>query len=68
MASLSNRFNYFENFDEKNLDKKKKRSVNGAEVEEHENDMARRECKASSVLNKFKEMENRVLNGEPEGK
>ena len=33
----------------------------GAEV-----DHARRECKARSVLNKFKEMEQRVLNGEEE--
>jgi hypothetical protein len=29
-----------------------------------EADLARRECKARSVLNKFKEMENKVLNGE----
>ena len=30
--------------------------------------MARKECKARSVLNKFKEMESKVLNGEEEGK
>jgi hypothetical protein len=29
-------------------------------------DVARKECKARSILNKFKEMETRVLNGEPE--
>ena len=29
-------------------------------------DHARRDCKARSVLNKFKEMEQRVLNGEEE--
>lgn len=59
LASLSNRFSYFENFKDKEHANKK--------GEEMESDMARRECKASSVLNKFKEMENRVLNGEPEG-
>ena len=32
-----------------------------------ETDTARKECKARSVLNKFKEMESRVLNGEDEG-
>ena len=31
-------------------------------------DHARRECKARSVLNKFKEMEQKVINGEEEGK
>lgn len=29
-------------------------------------DSARKECKARSVLNKFKEMETRALNGEIE--
>ena len=29
-------------------------------------DHARRDCKARSVLNKFKEMEQRVINGEDE--
>ena len=29
-------------------------------------DHARRDCKARSVLNKFKQMEQRVLNGEEE--
>ena len=29
-------------------------------------DHARRDCKARSVLNKFKEMEQRVINGEEE--
>ena len=28
-------------------------------------DVARKECKARSILNKFKEMETRALNGEP---
>ena len=32
-----------------------------------ETDLARKECKARSVLNKFKEMENKVLNGEEDG-
>lgn len=31
-----------------------------------EADMARKECKAKSVLNKFKEMERKALNGETE--
>ena len=31
-------------------------------------DHARRECKARSVLNKFKEMEQKVINGEEEGR
>ncbi len=31
-----------------------------------EADVARKECKARSVLNKFKEMEKRALNGEEE--
>ena len=30
--------------------------------------ISRRECKARSVLNKFKEMEQKVINGEEEGK
>ena len=61
MASLSNRFSYFENYNEKE-DAKRKKS------DDLEGDSARRECKASNLVNKFKEMENRVLNGEPEGK
>jgi len=59
MASLSTRFNYFENFDEKNEDSRKK-----SKDHEHEADQARRECKAKSVLNKWAELENKVLNGE----
>ena len=63
MASLSTRFNYFENFDEKNEDSRKK-----SKDHEHEADQARRECKAKSVLNKWAELENKVLNGEDDGK
>lgn len=33
-----------------------------------ETDLARKECKARSVLNKFKEMETKVINGEEDGK
>jgi hypothetical protein len=36
------------------------------QLEHGEADSARKECKARSVLNKFKEMETRALNGEPE--
>ena len=63
LASLSNRFNYFENFNDDTGDSRKK-----SKDESHEAESARRECKASSVLNKFKEMENKVLNGEDDGK
>lgn len=66
MASLSNRFSYFENFTEHEDDRKKKRSVTDGNGEEMESDMARRECKASSVLSKFKAMENKAINGEEE--
>jgi len=65
LASLSNRFSYFENFDDKQEVRKKKSDAAPGE-EGGEREMARRECKAKGVLNKFKEMENRVLNGEPE--
>jgi len=64
LASLSNRFSYFENFDEK--DQTRKKSKGDVADEGGEREMARRECKATGVLNKFKDMENRVLNGEPE--
>ena len=64
LASLSNRFSYFENFNEK---EQKQGGADGAVEHGSEREMARRECKAKGVLNKFKEMENRVLNGEPEG-
>ena len=63
LASLSNRFSYFENFKEDDLKKKSKK-----DEETGENEAARRECKARSVLNKFKEMETRALNGEEEGR
>ncbi len=61
LASLSNRFSYFENFKEE--EQKKKDEAAGGD-----NDAARRECKARSVLNKFKEMETKALNGEDDGK
>lgn len=32
-----------------------------------ERDIARRDCKAASILKKFKEMEEKVLNGEDDG-
>ena len=64
LASLSNRFSYFENFKEDQKTGKKKRG----DGEEVESDMARRECKAKSVLSKFKEMEDKVLKGESDGK
>lgn len=64
LDSLSNRFSYFENFKDK--EQKKKGGDGGEAGVGNENDAARRECKASSVLSKFKEMENRVLNGEPD--
>ena len=63
MASLSTRFNYFENFNEKDDDTRKK-----SKDHEHEAEQARRECKAKSVLNKWAELENKVLNGEDDGK
>lgn len=65
LASLSHRFSYFEHFNEQDGKERKKKTEAD---EQHEADLARRECKAKSVLNKFKEMENRVLNGEDEGK
>ena len=64
LASLSNRFNYFETFN----DQEQKDSRKKSKDESHETESARRDCKASSVLNKFKEMENKVLNGEDDGK
>eukprot|EP00095_Tigriopus_kingsejongensis_P009198 maker-scaffold299_size217019-snap-gene-1.31 protein:Tk09198 transcript:maker-scaffold299_size217019-snap-gene-1.31-mRNA-1 annotation:"lim domain and actin-binding protein 1" len=83
LASLSNRFSFFENYKEKEVTKTKKKTfrmspshegedIEGdltTEVEEvrrhtTERDMARRDCKAGSVLKKFKEMEEKVLNGE----
>jgi hypothetical protein len=68
LASLSNRFSYFENFNEHEHKKKRSTTDGGGDEQTTEGDSARRECKAKSVLNKFKEMENRVLNGEDEGK
>ena len=88
MASLSNRFSFFENFETKEQEKKKKGGFRmtppreGADGDEEgagpewktpgtlltEADMARKECKARSILNKFKDMEKRVLNGEEEGR
>lgn len=97
LASLSNRFSYFEHFEEKKEKEEENRKKSrhhrrdhldeeecegGPEDEDEaaagaggqprrprltERDMARKECKARSVLNKFKEMESRVLNGEEEG-
>jgi len=66
LASLSNRFSYFENFNEKEETRKKK--SRGGDEEGLEVDSARRECKAKSLVNKFKEMETRAANGESEGK
>ena len=63
-TSLANRFNYFETYNEKDEDQRKKSKDHG----EQESDLARRECKASSVLNKWKETENKVLNGDDDGK
>merc|ERR1712004_666086 len=64
LASLSNRFSYFENFNEKEETRKKK--SRGGDEEGLEVDSARRECKAKSLVNKFKEMETRAANGESE--
>uniref|UniRef100_A0A0K2TVP8 LIM domain protein [Acyrthosiphon pisum] n=1 Tax=Lepeophtheirus salmonis TaxID=72036 RepID=A0A0K2TVP8_LEPSM len=81
--SLSNKFTFFEHFEEKQeelLKKGKKTSrlspsrwTQGNEEDEDaeetkkymsETEIAKRECKARSVLNKFKDMEQKVLNGE----
>ncbi|TRY75443.1 hypothetical protein TCAL_08369 [Tigriopus californicus] len=84
LASLSNRFSFFENYKDKEPGKPKKKqfrispSRDGEEVEAEPNsedieerrrhlterDIARRDCKAASILKKFKEMEEKVLNGE----
>merc|ERR1712106_686008 len=56
-ATLSKKFSFFENFEDG--DKKKK-----SEGDTSERLHAAKECKASSVLNKFKDMEQRAANGE----
>merc|ERR1739844_104934 len=88
MASVSSRFSFFENHEQKQEETERKRSrktpprlskshifEDPGENEEDckiktkgltEIDHARRDCKARSVLNKFKKMEQRVLNGEEE--
>jgi len=55
-TTLSKKFSFFENYDEES-DKKQEPKADG-----RNHDV--KECKASSVLNKFKDMENRVANGE----
>lgn len=89
LASLSNRFSFFENFEEKEAEKAKNRPKRlsptrelgafGQEPEENgggdrvsrqhltERDIARRDCKAGNILKKFKEMEEKVKNGEDDG-
>eukprot|EP00096_Caligus_rogercresseyi_P003905 TRINITY_DN1776_c0_g1_i3.p1 TRINITY_DN1776_c0_g1~~TRINITY_DN1776_c0_g1_i3.p1 ORF type:complete len:725 (-),score=260.06 TRINITY_DN1776_c0_g1_i3:254-2428(-) len=82
--SLSNKFTFFEHFEEKQEEMSKKgrkqpsrlspsRWTQGNEEEEDteesrkymsETEIAKRECKARSVLNKFKDMEQKALNGE----
>merc|ERR1719232_211673 len=58
-ATLSNKFSFFE----KGGDVRKKSEVDPVSSERSH---AKKECKASSVLNKFKEMEERAANGEDE--
>lgn len=58
-ATLSKKFSFFE----KGGDVKKKSESDPVSSERHH---AKKECKASSVLNKFKEMEERAANGEDE--
>jgi len=57
-ATMSNKFSFFENF--KDGDPNKKNEADLTTERSH----AAKECKASSVLNKFKDMEKRVANGE----
>ena len=64
LASLSNRFSFFEHFEEKATEQNQKRKQRG----NHAQSVADKECKARSVLSKFKEMEQRVLNGEEDRK
>jgi len=59
VASMSKKFSFFENFNE--ADKKKPEGDLSSERLH-----AAKECKASAVLNKFKDMEQRVANGEDE--
>jgi len=54
-ATMSKKFSFFENFKE---GKKSEADVTSDRMH------AAKECKASSVLNKFKDMEKRVANGE----
>jgi len=56
-ATLSKKFSFFEHFEETSERK-------GA-IPSNERSHAAKECKASAVLNKFKDMEKRAANGEP---
>jgi len=57
-ATLSKKFSFFENF----KDGEEKKKIEGDITSERLH--AAKECKASSVLNKFKDMEQRAANGE----
>jgi len=58
-APLAKKFSFFENFDDTNNNEQK------GEVEKsNERQHAARDCKARSVLSKFKDMERKVANGE----
>jgi len=57
-ATLSKKFSFFENFKEGEEKKKVEGDITSERLH------AAKECKASSVLNKFKDMEQRAANGE----
>jgi len=62
-ATLSKKFSFFEKYEE-NQERKVSDTGTG-NLESSERSHAARECKASKVLNKFKDMEKRAANGEP---
>ncbi|CAB4062641.1 unnamed protein product [Lepeophtheirus salmonis] len=66
--SLSNKFTFFEHFEEKQEEwtQGNEEDEDAEETKKYmsETEIAKRECKARSVLNKFKDMEQKVLNGE----
>jgi len=59
--SLSKKFSFFENFEEGQNSKTEKK---GDGEQSAERNYAARECKARSVLSKFKDMEEKIANGE----
>jgi len=57
-APLAKKFSFFENYEDSNNNEK------GEPDKTNERQHAARDCKARSVLNKFKDMERKVANGE----